>query len=219
MTHDEGPGLTELQLLQSVTDAARNLFGAAAASVFLVDPETGELVFEAVSGEGEGHLPGTRFPPGTGIVGWVASSGQPMLIDDVSGAAQFARSAAESTGYVPRSIMAAPLIREGECLGVIEILDSGSQRRGELQDVDLLGLLATQAAIGVELLARLRWPAGNGISGAVPEAAVPAVLLRISSRMQAADKQTADVVAKLLATADELLGAPRGPAGTIRRTP
>jgi GAF domain-containing protein len=218
MTHDDGPGVTELQLLQSVTDAARNLFGAAAASVFLIDPKTGELVFEAVSGEGEGHLPGTRFPPGTGIVGWVASSSQPMLIDDVGGAAQFARSAAESTGYVPRSIMAAPLIRDGECLGVIEILDSGSQRRGELQDVDLLGLLATQAAIGVELLARLRWPAGNGSGSAVPEAAVPAVLLRISSRMQAADKQTADVVTRLLATADELLGAPPGPAGTIRRT-
>jgi GAF domain-containing protein len=205
MTSADGPlGLTEQQLLWSVTEAARNLFGAAAASVFLLDKETGELVFEAVSGEGDGHLVGTRFPPGTGIAGWVASCGQPMLVDEVGDDTQFARAAAESTGYVPRSIMAAPLIRDSECLGVLEILDSGSRPRGDLQDVDLLGILAAQAAIGVELLTKLRRTAN---AEPEPESDLAALMHRISSRLATADKQTADVVTRLLSNVDDLLAA------------
>ena len=40
-------------LLQSVDDVARAIFDAKASSIFLFDEETEELVFEAVSGEGE----------------------------------------------------------------------------------------------------------------------------------------------------------------------
>src|ERR1035438_1031376 len=57
--------ITERSLLQSIVEVARSVFGAAAASVFLVDERSNELVFEAVSGEGEEDLVGTRFPSGT----------------------------------------------------------------------------------------------------------------------------------------------------------
>ena len=49
-------------LLQSIVDVARAIFGAKASSIFLLDAETDELVFEAVSGEGEGELIGMRIP-------------------------------------------------------------------------------------------------------------------------------------------------------------
>jgi len=45
-------------LLQSIVDVARAIFGAKASSIFLLDEDTEELVFEAVSGEGEGDLIG-----------------------------------------------------------------------------------------------------------------------------------------------------------------
>ena len=75
---------------------------------------------------------------------------------------QFAADAAESTGYVPRSIMAAPLISDGECLGVLEVLDRGDRQRGELGDVDLLGLLAAELGMAVELLSRAGKANGSG---------------------------------------------------------
>lgn len=173
--------LTERQLLQSLVEVARHVYNAGAASVFLVDDQTGELVFEAVAGEGEESLVGVRFPPGTGIAGWVAMSGQPVLTDDLENSPQFAVSAAESTGYTPRSIMAAPLFRNGDCIGVLEVLDRGSRARDELSDVELLGILATQAALGVELLVRLRAAGG-----------------------EAADRRS-DTAMRLLAAAEELL--------------
>lgn len=149
---------TERQLLQSVVSVARYIYGAAASSVFMVSPDTGELIFAAVAGEGEQGLVGKRFEPGTGIAGWVAASGQPLITDDVGGTDQFARDAAASTGYVPASIMAAPLIADGECIGVIEVLDRHTRDAGapgrELDDIELLGLLATQAALSLALLRR-----------------------------------------------------------------
>ena len=53
-------------LLQATVEVARAIFGAKAASVFLLDEEAEELVFEAVAGEGEGELIGMRFPAGNG---------------------------------------------------------------------------------------------------------------------------------------------------------
>ena len=89
-------------LLRSIVDVARAIFGARAASVFLLDDESDELVFEAVSGEGEESLVGRRFPSSTGIAGWVLVTGQPLVLDDVAADPRFATEAAESTGYVPK---------------------------------------------------------------------------------------------------------------------
>ncbi|WP_370151122.1 GAF domain-containing protein [Streptacidiphilus sp. EB129] len=202
--------LTERQLLQSVVEVARYVFGAAASSVFLVDGETGDLIFEAVAGEGAGQLPGTRFPAGTGIVGWVATCGQPMLADDLADVREFARSAAESTGYVPQSIMAAPLIRRGECIGVLEVLDRGNRTSGELADVDLLALLAAQASIGLDLLVRLRGMARPGRAGwEDPLGGAAAMLIqRIEEHLHTADGPTTEVALKFLNATDDLL-APR----------
>ncbi|WP_424210943.1 GAF domain-containing protein [Streptomyces sp. BI20] len=147
---------TERRLLRSIVEVARHAFGAAASSIFLVDPDTGELVFEAVAGEGDDRLVGTRFPAGTGIAGWVVASGQTMLVDDLRESKHFAGDAAESTGYVPNSIMAAPLFGDDACIGVLEVLDRGVHEVREMADVELLDLLADQAAIGLELLTRLR---------------------------------------------------------------
>lgn len=148
----------ERRLLQSVVAVARHVYGAAASSVFMVVPDTGELVFAAVAGEGEQDLVGTRFPAGTGIAGFVAASCQTMITDNVADSHQFAGDAASSTGYVPTSIMAAPLVADGECIGVLEVLDrhtsAGVDAARELDDMELLGLLATQAALGLALLGR-----------------------------------------------------------------
>ena len=51
-------------LLQSIVEVARAIFGAQAASIFLLDEDADELVFEAVAGEGEGELVGPPLPLG-----------------------------------------------------------------------------------------------------------------------------------------------------------
>ena len=53
-------------------------------------------MFEAVAGEGEDDLVGMRFPSGTGIAGWVLSTRQPLVIEDVANDPRFARDVAEA---------------------------------------------------------------------------------------------------------------------------
>jgi GAF domain-containing protein len=143
-------------LLQATVEVARAIFGAKAASVFLLDEEAEELVFEAVAGEGEGELIGMRFPAGNGIAGWVLTTRQPLVVDDLTSDTRWSRSQAESTGYVPKSMMAVPLLVEERALGVLSVLDRPSDSKLRLREIDMLGLFANQAAIALDLLQRAR---------------------------------------------------------------
>jgi GAF domain-containing protein len=154
-----------LELLQSVVDVARAIFGAQASSVFLLDEEADELVFQAVSGRGEGQLVGRRFPAGRGIAGWVAVSGEPMVVDDLGANASFDRSLAESTEYVPGALMAAPLIHGSRLLGVLEVLDPAEQARSSLPELELLSLFARQAATALRFVVRPAGAAANDEAG------------------------------------------------------
>ena len=143
-------------LLQSVVDVARAIFKAKASSIFLLDEETDELVFEAVAGEGAGELVGRRFPSSTGVAGWVLVTRQPLVIEELAQDPRFAREAAESTGFVPKGLMAVPLLHEERALGVLEVLDRPQEAVFSLQEMELLGLFANEAAIALDLLQRAR---------------------------------------------------------------
>jgi len=144
------------QLLRSVVEVARAIFGAKASSVFLLDEAADELVFAAVAGEGEQHLVGTRIPSSTGIAGWVLVTRQPLVLEDLENDPRFARDVAEATGYVPSGLMAVPLLHEERALGVLQVLDRPKRSRFTLQEMALLGLFANQAAIALDLLQRAR---------------------------------------------------------------
>jgi GAF domain-containing protein len=144
------------RLLRSIVEVARAIFGAKASSIFLYEPETDELVFAAVAGDDEQHLVGRRMPSSTGIAGWVLSSRTPLVLDDVQKDPRFARNVAEGTGYVPKGMMAVPLLDEEEALGVLQVLDRPQKSRFSLQEMELLGLFASQAAIGLSLLGSAR---------------------------------------------------------------
>jgi GAF domain-containing protein len=143
-------------LLVAIVEVARSIFGAKASSILLLDPETEELVFEAVAGEGEETLLGTRFPAGKGIGGWVLATRTPLVIEDVRDDPRFARDVAEDTGYVPKGLMAAPLLHEESALGVLYVLDRPERSLFSLQEMELLGLFSNQAAIAVDLLVKAR---------------------------------------------------------------
>jgi GAF domain-containing protein len=184
-------------LLQATVEVARAIYGAKAASVFLLDEEAGELVFEAVAGEGEGDLIGMRFPADTGIAGWVLTTRQPLIVDDLSSDTRWSRTAAESTGYVPKSMMAVPLLVDERALGVLNVLDRPAESRVRLSEVDLLGLFANQAAIALDLLQRAR-RARAALAG---EGRL-APLAHVAARLEEGERDTAF---ELLQALDRLL--------------
>ena len=151
-----GDEATFRALLQSIVDVARTIFAAQASSIFLFDEEADELVFEAVSGRGEGTLIGARFPSSTGIAGFALVTRQPLVVDDLSADPRFSRQRAESTGYVPNGIVAVPLLHDERVLGVLSVLDRAQDRPFGLAELELLSRFSTQAAIALDLLLRAR---------------------------------------------------------------
>jgi len=190
-------------LLQSIVDVGRAIFGARAASIFLLDEAADELVFTAVSGEGHESLVGRRFPSGTGVAGWVLVTRQALVIEDVGEDERFAQDAAESTGFVPRALMAAPLLHGEQVLGVLEILDRPRRASFSLGEMDLLSLFAGQAAIALGLLARAREAKAvlEGHAELQPVADLAAALERL-------EEPRREAAVRLLETLRELLDAP-----------
>lgn len=193
---DEG---THRALLGSIVQVARAIFHARAASVLLLDDATDELVFEAVVGEGEDTLLGRRFPSGTGIAGWVLGTRQPLVLADVAADPRFSADTAQSTGFVPKGIMAVPLLHDEDALGVLEVLDRPADARFRIEEVDLLGLFGIQAAAALALLRRARTAAAalDGQEGDL------AALARIATRLAALGDDRA--VSDFLGALDRLL--------------
>lgn len=137
------------ELLQTIVEAAARIFGAAAASIALVDERAGQIVFRVAYGAGSETVIGMRIAMDQGIAGYVANTGQPIAISNVQTDPRFARDTAERTGYVPKSILAMPLIVDDRVIGVMEVLDKISAPSFGMQDMELLGIFARQAAIAI----------------------------------------------------------------------
>jgi hypothetical protein len=114
-------------VLEAIVRAAAGVFGAAAASIALVDPG-GELVYESAWGAGADEIVGVRLPPGTGIAGAVVESGEAEAIASCREDLRFAMQLASATGYIPNTMLVLPLLRGARAFGVVQVLD---RRDGE----------------------------------------------------------------------------------------
>jgi GAF domain-containing protein len=191
-------------LLQSVVEVARAIFRAKASSIFLLDEEADELVFEAVAGEGAETLVGQRFSSSTGVAGWVLVTRQPLVIEDVGADERWSREAAESTGFLPKGLMAVPLLHEERSLGVLEVLDRPQDTRFTLREMDLLSLFANQAAIALDLLQRAR-RAQAALSGEGDAALLARVAAKLEQRADDEDGAARAASLQLLQALEQLL--------------
>lgn len=136
-------------VLRSVAEATVTLFDAEAASIALHDATTDRLVIRVAAGTAGDGAVGLSMGPSEGIVGYVFTTGQPLAVSDVAADPRFDRSAAQETGYVPRSILAVPLVDDGGTIGVLEVLDRRGDAGFGLHDIELASVFARQAAVAI----------------------------------------------------------------------
>jgi GAF domain-containing protein len=192
-------------LLQSIVEVAMAIFQARASSIFLFDEQADELVFEAVAGEGSGSLVGRRYPSSTGIAGWVLTTRQPVVLEDVRQDKRFAREVAESTGHVPEALMAVPLLHGERALGVLEVLDRPQDKAFTLPEMGLLGMFASQAAIALDMLQRARQARSILLAGEGDAV----VVARLAAALEDLEGSTRESGRQLLGLLAELLGGLR----------
>jgi PAS domain S-box-containing protein len=111
------------ELLRRILDLSQEVLQSEAATLFLVDHNTEELVFKIVNGPASPELQGKRIKMGEGIAGRTAREGKAFVVNRPQSSG-YADKFDKQTGFNTESLLAAPLIIDGETIGVIEVINS-----------------------------------------------------------------------------------------------
>jgi len=137
-------------VLQLIMDVSKEAVGADSASLLLVDARTGEMYFNTVSGDQEEVLSEIRIPPGQGIAGDVVASGHAELIPDVSKDKRIYRDVDEILNNTTKNMIIAPIPARGRIIGVIEVINSLSEKGFGLEDLEFLRNIASHTGLLIE---------------------------------------------------------------------
>jgi len=138
------------QLLRIITEVATELTQTEAASIMLLDKNTGELYFETATGDKSDEVKRVKVPLEGSIAGWIFTHNEPVIIRDPREDPRHFRGTDTVTGFLTRSLMGAPLIFRGETIGVIEVINRSLEEDFSDQDLQTLLALAAQAAIAIQ---------------------------------------------------------------------
>ncbi len=137
-------------VLQLITEKAAEILEAESGSLWLIDLESGELVFQIAVGPLTDALVGLRLPAGTGIVGATAETQEIIIVNDTEKDERWYSGADESSGFVSRAILSVPLVHKGNSIGVLQVLNKIDGSPFDDADAQLMQAFASQAAVALE---------------------------------------------------------------------
>ena len=136
-------------LLDKILYYALTLLDSSDGSLFLVDEETGELVFTIVRGAVESSLVNYRMPKTEGLTGWVVVHGRALIVNDARQDWRFSPTIDAATGFVTRNMIIVPMKVGRRVIGAIDVLNKHSGADFTEIDEDVLSILARTAAIAL----------------------------------------------------------------------
>lgn len=130
-------------------ESATNLLNAEGGSLILIDKESGDMFFETVIGEKGEIIRGLRLKKGEGIAGWVANTGEVLIINDVQSDKRFLKEFDKKTKFKTRNMICVPLKSKDKILGVMQVIN---KKDGDFceEDKNLFLAFANQVAIAIE---------------------------------------------------------------------
>jgi serine/threonine-protein kinase len=155
------------QLLRRLCEEATALVDAQLATVYLIDPQRGELCSKVTLDERVRQI---RLPLGVGIAGQVAITGETINLPDAYADGRFYRDIDRQSGRRTRSLLTFALTgRRGRVLGVFQVMN---KRSGAFtgEDLELLSYLRRAASVAIERAGAPAPPAATTsfVDGALP---------------------------------------------------
>jgi signal transduction histidine kinase len=142
--------LEQEPLLRNILENAVNILNCEAGTLFLMDEQTGDLIFRVTAGPVASNLLGQRLPAGTGIVGRAVQLRAPVIENDGQRSVARYDGSDKQTGFVSRSLLAVPMQIKDRVLGVIEVINRRDGLPFVEDDQNLLTAFAGQAAVAME---------------------------------------------------------------------
>lgn len=138
-------------LIDRIMSITERSLKASASSLLVLDQEKQELRFLFVNGPASGILKGATLGTETGVVGWVARNGKPLIVEDVQKDERFCKDMDEITTFATKSLLCVPLMLNGKVIGVIEVLNKWDGSGFDERDLETLKEVAKTAAKAIEL--------------------------------------------------------------------
>jgi diguanylate cyclase (GGDEF)-like protein len=150
-------------LLAEISQLVTDLVGADACSIMLLDDTKSVLLGKAAYGLERDRIDTISFRVGEGVAGWVAKSGEPALIADVTRDPRFV--SLPDSSYQIRALACVPLVSHQQHIGVMTAT-SAQPGAFDSHDLDLLVFVATTMALDVENLRLRRLAVTDSLTGA-----------------------------------------------------
>jgi signal transduction histidine kinase len=146
------------QVLATVLEGVRHLLDVTACSIWLIDPETSELICRQTAGPSSEVVRGRRLALGEGIPGWVASSGERQVVHHTPANGRFSEGITQKTEAEARSLLCVPLRTKRGVVGVIYLVDARVNHFGstDLRWVEALAASAASAIENAQLYSQIR---------------------------------------------------------------
>lgn len=137
------------EVLRRVIAELNRSFRVEAGSILLVDPERNDLYFATTLEGGLERFLDVRLPLGVGIVGDVAQTGRPALVNDPAADPRFYGKISSDVGFTTRNILCVPLFSRDRVIGAIELLNK-VEGDFDPEDLERLQGIAGTVAVAIE---------------------------------------------------------------------
>lgn len=137
------------KILRSAVGMIARAMGARIVSIMLLDERDGLFVLKASRGLPRGLRGTSHAAAGDGIVGWVARTGEPLLVPDLRADPRFSESPFADQ-YSTTSLLCVPILRAGRVAGVISVNNKRDGTHFTEDDLAWLSVLVRQAALLLE---------------------------------------------------------------------
>ncbi len=138
------------RVLQAALREVADIVGAEGASVLLIDPDTGGMTFHIAAGPGAEIAQTIPVPPGQGICGHVARTGEPLIVNDAQNDPRLYRRVDQATEITTRNLLCLPLRSDDRLLGVLELINKHDGADFSAADLRLTEVVASQIAMALE---------------------------------------------------------------------
>ncbi|MBI3609103.1 MAG: GAF domain-containing protein [Nitrospirae bacterium] len=142
--------LDEKEVKKRAMEAATRLMEAEVGSLLLIDEATQELYFEVALGERGERIKEIRLKMGEGIAGWVAKTGEPLIVADAQSDTRFNRKADQKSSFVTRNMICVPVKIKEKTIGVLQAINKLGGRSFTKWDMEEFQHLADQVAIAID---------------------------------------------------------------------
>lgn len=132
------------QLLEQILDLVFQVVRYDAAGIYLVERQTQWINQQAIRGYDPGQEDAVRLKVGRGLIGWVAKTGRPVIVPDVSRDSRYVNARPQT-----RSELVAPLRIGAEVIGAFNLESDELDAYGP-EDLELVMTFASQAAVAIE---------------------------------------------------------------------